>query len=244
MFLSGSFQFVQFICCRVYCGLVSSGAIWRPRSGCHQATSRYLSQFLPKSMSPYGVTMPQWVKTFYVANSQRASVVRMFDDFTVINVDNQLPTQNIVCRKHYAHWIIHVIHLSIRGWGLGAFLRWWPPSAMWAGLLILYGHNRWCLNNPIFSNLGLWAACSARFMCHHELWPTSVCHPFSSVNCSSGLTVGKYYQKITIPVFRLILPNFASPGWFSYILLSLYFLLTFFWLGCYCSMWLCISPRN
>ena len=25
---------------------------------------------------------------------------------------------------------------SHRGWGLGAFLRWWSPSTMWAGLLI------------------------------------------------------------------------------------------------------------
>ena len=30
---------------------------------CHQATSHYLSQCWPKSLSPYGVTRPQWVKT-------------------------------------------------------------------------------------------------------------------------------------------------------------------------------------
>ena len=29
---------------------------------CHQATSHYLSQGWPRSMSPYGVTRPQWVK--------------------------------------------------------------------------------------------------------------------------------------------------------------------------------------
>ena len=28
---------------------------------CHQATSHYLSQFWPKSMSPCGITGPQWV---------------------------------------------------------------------------------------------------------------------------------------------------------------------------------------
>ena len=38
-------------------------------------------------------------------------------------------------------------------------------------------HHRGCLNNPIFSNLGLCAACWAHFMCHHELWPISVSHP-------------------------------------------------------------------
>ena len=30
---------------------------------CRQATSHYLSQCWPRSLSPYGVTRPQWVKT-------------------------------------------------------------------------------------------------------------------------------------------------------------------------------------
>ena len=30
---------------------------------CHQATSHYLSQCWPRSLSPYGVTRPQWVKS-------------------------------------------------------------------------------------------------------------------------------------------------------------------------------------
>ena len=109
------------------------------------------------------------------------------------------------------------------GWGCGwgAFQRWWPPSAMWAGPLIFYGHHRICLHNPIFSNLELCAACWAHFMCHHELWPTSVSHPFS-LSSSWGLTWGKYYQNIIIPVFRLILQNFAFPGCFSYILFCRY----------------------
>ena len=32
---------------------------------CHQATGHYLSQCWPRSMSPYDVTRPQWVKPFY-----------------------------------------------------------------------------------------------------------------------------------------------------------------------------------
>ena len=43
-----------------------------------------------------------------------------------------------------------------------------------------------CLKNPIFSNLGLCAACCAHFMCHHEFRPTSVSHPFSSLNPFTG----------------------------------------------------------
>ena len=32
---------------------------------CHQATSLYLSQCWPRSISPYGVTRPQWVKLYF-----------------------------------------------------------------------------------------------------------------------------------------------------------------------------------
>ena len=107
----------------------------------------------------------------------------------------------------------------VSGCGAVAFLRWWPPSTMLAGPLIhyglIYGHHRGCLNNPIFSNLGLCAACWARFMCHHELWSASVSHPFSSLNCSFGFAWGKRYQKITIPIFRSV-QNFAIPGYFPF----------------------------
>ena len=79
-----------------------------------------------------------------------------------------------------------------------------------------------CLNKPIFWNLGLFAAFWACFMCHHELWPTSVSHPFSSLNSFLGFAGGKHYQKITIPIFRLVLQNFAIPGYFPYILFYRY----------------------
>ena len=49
-------------------------------------------------------------------------------------------------------------------------------------------------------------------MCHHELCPTSVSHPFSSLNSSLGFAQGKHYQKITIPIFRLVLQKFPIPG--------------------------------
>ena len=66
-------------------------------------------------------------------------------------------------------------------------------------------------------------------MCHHELWPTSVSHPFSSLNSSEGFAGGKHYQKITIAIFRFVLQNFDIPGYFPYILsmavFSPYFLL-------------------
>ena len=104
------------------------------------------------------------------------------------------------------------------GWGMGAFLRWWPPSIMWAGPLIFLWPPQGCLNNPFFFKLGLRAVCWAHFMCHHQLWLTSVGHPFSFFNSSWGLTGGKHYQKIIIAVFWFVLPNFIIPGYFPYIL--------------------------
>ena len=79
-----------------------------------------------------------------------------------------------------------------------------------------YGHHWGCLN------FGLCAAGWAHFMCHHKLWPTSASHPFSFLNSSLGLAEGKHYQKITIPIFRLVLQNFAIPSYFPSILFYCY----------------------
>ena len=91
--------------------------------------------------------------------------------------------------------------------------------SVWASPLIFYGHHRRCLNRHIFSTLGLSAACWAHFMCHHELWPTSVSHTFS-FNSSLGLTRGKYYQKITVPIFKILLFQIDSLIFFSVAIFS------------------------
>ena len=55
-------------------------------------------------------------------------------------------------------------------------------------------------------------------------WPTSVSHPFSSLNNSLGLAGGKHYQKITIPI-KILLFQVAFLIFFSIAIFSLYFLL-------------------
>ena len=66
-------------------------------------------------------------------------------------------------------------------------------------------------------------------MCHHELWPTSVSHPFSSLNRSLGFAGGKHHQQITTPIFRLVLQillfQVAFLIFFSNAIFSPYFLL-------------------
>ena len=42
--------------------LMRSQHCFRVMAWCHQATSHYLSQCWPRSMSPYGITRPYWVK--------------------------------------------------------------------------------------------------------------------------------------------------------------------------------------
>ena len=131
-------------------------------------------------------------------------------------------------------WIFRIYPVGA-GWGLfsgGGHLQ---PCER--ALQFIYGHHRGCLNNPIFSNLELCAACWVYFMWHHELWLTSVSHPFSSLNSSLGFDGGNHYQEITITNFRLVLLPLYS-------FLSLSFLLTLFRLVCYCSFCLCFSPEN
>ena len=104
------------------------------------------------------------------------------------------------------YWIpqdlLGLLVASLINWMGGDFfsviVRWWPLSTMWRVLKSIHGHHRGCLNNPIFSNLGLCASCWARFMCYHTLWPSSVSHPFSSFNSSLGFAGGQHYQKVII----------------------------------------------
>ena len=100
-----------------------------------------------------------------------------------------------------------------------------------------------CLNNPIFSNLGFCAVCWAHFMCHSELWPTSVEYPFSFLNSSLGLTGGKHTKKVVSLsldfFFKILLFHVTFLIFFSIAVFS-----PFCWLACYCSMWLYLRPGN
>ena len=55
----------------------------------------------------------------------------------------------------------------------------------------------------------------------HQLWPTSVSHPFPLHGSSLGLTGEKCYQKTDIPFFKLILQNFVFSWVFFLILFSI-----------------------
>ena len=113
------------------------------------------------------------------------------------------------------------LHLGSSGWG-------------WGSKMVVTFNHRGCLNNSIFWNLGLFAACWACFTCHHKLWPTSVSHTFFSLNNPLGLAGGTHYQKITIPIFflKFLLFQVAFLIFFSLTIFSPYFLLVGLLLQC------------
>ena len=49
---------------------------------CRQASSHYLSQCWPSSLSPYGVTRPQWVKSCEQKGPKEPALLRWFDVIT------------------------------------------------------------------------------------------------------------------------------------------------------------------
>ena len=65
-------------------------------------------------------------------------------------------------------------------------------------------------------------------MCHHELWPTSVSHPFSSLNSALGFAGRKHYKKITtlsLDLFlKILLFQVSFLVFFSIAIFSPYFL--------------------
>ena len=57
-------------------------------------------------------------------------------------------------------------------------------------------------------------------MCLHELWPTSVSHPFSSLNSSLGFAGGKLLSLSLYLFFKILLFQVAFLIFFSVVILS------------------------
>ena len=75
---------------------------------------------------------------------------------------------------------------------------------MWVGLISFYGHHRG--DTWIIPSFRIWG-----YVLHAEHISCVIMncgqHPFSTFNGSVGLTGGKYYQKIIIPIIRLFTPQ-------------------------------------
>ena len=64
---------------------------------CRQATSHYLSQCWPSSMSPYGVARPQWdQEPVCILNSVQCSMA-LVRTSVIIGAGNSLPPEAMIC---------------------------------------------------------------------------------------------------------------------------------------------------
>ena len=115
-------------------------------------------------------------------------------------------------------YIFRVISLTNRVWGLGAFLRWWPPSTMGLGPLI----------NLMATTWDVWIITSFfefGIMCC--MLSTSPVSSRILVNIrESPLLLSKWRLRFCwrkhYPIFWLALRNFAIPVCFPYIILYRY----------------------
>ena len=62
---------------------------------CRQAASHYLSQCWPRSVSPYGVTMPRWVKFSFYFKDGRTQVLKSTGIFTLVSDPILQPTEQM-----------------------------------------------------------------------------------------------------------------------------------------------------
>ena len=95
-------------------------ALVQAMAWCRQATSHYLSQCWPRSMSPYGVTRPRWVNVWCLFDTKQKFV------FTIIHEDR---------------WHRHLISLLIENKG-PLILHSQYHGCWWAGDARSQGINR------------------------------------------------------------------------------------------------------
>ena len=78
---------------------------------CHQATSHYLSQCWPRSMSPYGVTRPQWVEAPLCQSWYKTIFWRWYRLLVIISSFNEEEFSSwctllrIIIYQHEVFWI-------------------------------------------------------------------------------------------------------------------------------------------
>ena len=80
---------------------------------CHQATRHYLSHCWPRSMSPYGVTRPQWVKKLKLKNgSQTYRITQSIFDCTSSAVHTTIVTIDIYAQPSAVIYNTNITYLT------------------------------------------------------------------------------------------------------------------------------------
>ena len=167
----------------------------------HKKHPRYIARPLGR-----GMVCILWVQTMIYTLPQSQQWCMQYH----MILDREIVALDCICMGHAIDWP----PVLIEAWITNTSLCWisilvykdfltWLVGGDFSKVVATFNHMGWSLNflwppmeflnYPIFSNLGLCTACWAHFMCHHELCPTSVSHPFSSLNSSLGLTGEKLY---------------------------------------------------
>ena len=78
---------------------------------CRQATSHYLSQCWPRSLSPYGITRPQWVNVYpylshHIVSLDHNELSLYFHVMMTSWQGNTLHITNLSCRESTGRWWI------------------------------------------------------------------------------------------------------------------------------------------
>ena len=113
----------------------------------------------------------------------------------------------------------------VGGWGLGAFLKWWPPSTMWAGPLIFLWPPPGVSEYSHIFKFGFMCYMLSTFQMSSRI-VANISGPFLFLNSSWGLTGGKYFLEITIAfdlLFKILLFQVTFLIFFSIAILSPYF---------------------
>ena len=70
---------------------------------CRQAASHYLSQCCPRSLSPYGVSRPQWVKTRAGASTTRVLVLPKMINMNILKTLYSSTTRVLIFQYSYSY---------------------------------------------------------------------------------------------------------------------------------------------
>ena len=81
---------------------------------CGQATSHYLSQWWPRSLSPYGVARPQWIKHNKGLQTTEILFPKLFLTFLVLRME-YLGNTTVFAKGHY-HIYEFYISLTTNQW--------------------------------------------------------------------------------------------------------------------------------
>ena len=108
---------------------------------CHQTASNYLSQCWPRSLSPYGVTRPQWVKLV---------IFKLISRIHILGISCEIP------HRWMSQDLTILVHVTVNG----LVPKWIKPipEPIWPSSMTLHGvtrpqcvkaEARWPLSGPL-----------------------------------------------------------------------------------------------